>query len=356
MNKLGLIIILSITLNGICAEIDSFTTREEVMELDDATDVINNYFNQKISQAVELANSEIEEDKEDLEGRSDFCNPENLYEALEKKIFQTTIGLKGYSLDTKLRNLLYPYTVETPLEYSMYRNVNFFQGMSLNLKGLSSVVNIGGMVIGLDKLGHFFAEGKSYFEIAYLDSDEFYNESTPEFGSAVNWGIDKESGKFGLITTGVYSHADLVANFNGMRFWNDVLKTGRDPLKSSFSNFFAEPYIGCEKHIIDTILFTGKQFFGREIEKFSDLKFVYKWKVNKKFDIRDYIDTAWDEGVNCNLYRDEDYFSNIRYSIKEILGIERDCSLAKDKCLKLKGKYGKYSKSLLNCGIHNVAE
>ncbi|MBL1278781.1 MAG: hypothetical protein COA33_000790 [Fluviicola sp.] len=66
--------------------------------------------------------------------------------------------------------------------------------------------------VGTDKLGHFFAQGFEYFEIAREKGVE----------AALMYGIRTELGKFGLRTTGVFSYADLEANEDGLKFYQDL--------------------------------------------------------------------------------------------------------------------------------------
>jgi hypothetical protein len=96
-----------------------------------------------------------------------------------------------------------------------------------------------------DKIGHFFAEGWTCFERT--------REEDESLEHAMDWGSRQEAGKFGYSTTGVYSFADLVADFNGWRFWTEVLRTQDDPLKGVIANLFGRPYVACELQVLDSI-------------------------------------------------------------------------------------------------------
>ncbi|MFC6672641.1 hypothetical protein [Marinobacterium aestuariivivens] len=64
--------------------------------------------------------------------------------------------------------------------------------------------------MGLDKLGHFFAQGWQYFELTALGGGTLEQ--------ALALGREQEQGRYGYLTTGIFSYADLAANFNGWRF------------------------------------------------------------------------------------------------------------------------------------------
>lgn len=78
---------------------------------------------------------------------------------------------------------------------------------------LNPSLKINGILIGSDKIGHFFQQGHEYYQIAYKNNQG--SQKAKEYGQST------EEGGFGLFTTGVYSNADLVANSSGMNFWQD---------------------------------------------------------------------------------------------------------------------------------------
>lgn len=199
--------------NAHSAELDSVTPRG--IELEDGINEINIIISKRFQEGVKRANSKQLNDIEGTESH-EFCDEEILYDSIRSAIFQTglsgTGSLKGYALDKQLRVLLEKFSYALPLELSIMRDWNYLDGLSLKLKGLTSIIQVNGHLIGLDKLGHFFAEGWKYFELTQYDDQSIVD--------ALEWGKQQETGKFGYTTTGIFSFADLVANFNGWRFWN----------------------------------------------------------------------------------------------------------------------------------------
>jgi hypothetical protein len=311
------------------AEIDSVTTRN--VKLGDSRVAINKIFNQRIKEGIDRANQKRIEfhvvgDLE-LKQEGEYCDEDDLYRELRKAIFESdlvTWGVKGYNLDKQLRSLLAMKSYSLSLNDSIYRDINYIEGISLNLKELSDVVNIDGNLIGVDKIGHFFAEGWHYFEMTEFEGKTVYD--------ALGWGKDKESGLFGYSTTGIFSFADLVANYNGMRFWNKVLLKQDDPLKGMIARLFERPYVTCDVQIIASI-------------KAGEI--VKAWEYNKPFDIADYVDGSWDEGNNCNSYADPIIEDKVTKRIRNV-DPTFACPYREAACSGARAKYGKFSRYLLH--------
>ena len=305
------------------AEIDSITPCSR--ELPDAADTLNGIINARLQSGIEAANAR--QDEFTFFSERTVCDEEILYTELRKAIFQSfsaSLGLKGYSLDKQLRELLGSQGCSLPLKDSIYRDITFFEGISLNLKELSDVIMVRGHLVGLDKIGHFFAEGWEYFEHTRADG------ATVE--DAMAWGTGLEKGSFGYLTTGIYSYADLVANFNGFRFWNGLRKRQRDPLKGVVADFFTSVQVTCSLDLIDSL---------------KKRKIVRKWVLNRPFDIADYIDGSWNEANNCNSYRDPDIAEKVAVRIAEVRpGFQ--CPAEGRACIQAEKKYGSYAQGLLH--------
>ena len=336
--KYTLFVIICVLAYQVCyaAEIDSVTPRK--LRLDNSIDTINEIINQRIEEGIREANARLDyieeiDDIEDIEEDA-FCDEEALYTELRKAIFQSftaSWGLKGYDLDEQLRGLLAGKSYSLLLNDSIYRDIDYIEGFSLNLKELSDVVNINGHLIGLDKIGHFFAEGWQYFDLTN------YDEKTID--EAIEWGRQKEAGMYGYTTTGIYSYADLVANLNGWRFWNKVLLKQDDPLKGIIANFFNRPYVTCDIQIIDSI---------------RNRRIIRAWEYNTRFDLSDYIDGAWDEGNNCSSYADPIIEEKVTSRINKV-DPDFSCPHNVGHCEDAQKYYGYYAKYVLHpyCLIAN---
>ena len=305
------------------AEVDSVTPRR--VHLEDSLQVINAIFNQRMMEGITKANDR----RGNIEALTakEFCDEDILYAEMRKAIFLSFTafwGLKGYSLDKQLRELLADRSYSLSLNDSIYRDINYIEGFSLNISELSDVVRVSGHLVGLDKLGHFFAQGWQYFELT--------QEEGGNIEQALQWGKEQEDGKYGYTTTGIFSFADLVANFNGLRFWNRVLGKNDDPLLGFVANLLDSPYVTCNIQVVASL---------------KHMKIVKAWEYNKKFDLSVYIDGVWDEGNNCNSYADPVIEEKVSLRTVEV-DSQFKCPFIPQICLEAREKYGKYAKQILH--------
>ena len=79
---------------------------------------------------------------------------------------------------------------------------------------LASVIRVRGVYVGVDKVGHFVSQGLEYLS-ASLEGGR---------SAALRLGHSQEIGQMGAISGGVYSFADLAANYAGMTYFETVRK------------------------------------------------------------------------------------------------------------------------------------
>ncbi|WP_200251362.1 hypothetical protein [Thiococcus pfennigii] len=305
------------------AEIDSVTTQG--IALDDSLGVINAIFSERLREGVAQANAR-QRDFANMDADA-FCDPDRLYAELKRAIFDSFLprwGLRGYDLDHQMREALAERSYSLALEDSIYRDIDYLEGFSLRLKELSDVVDIDGHLVGLDKIGHFFAEGWTYFDRTRDEGESL--------AQAMQWGSRQEAGKLGYATTGIYSFADLTANFNGWRFWNAILQTEEDPLRGPTPGLLRGPYVQCEFQFFDSLRY-GKR--------------IWAWRVRKSFDLADYVDGAWDERNNCNSYADPTIEAKVVARTQEVAPGFR-CPRQPAECQRARERYGRFAKLLLH--------
>ena len=197
------------------------------------------------------------------------CDVNRLYDSVASYLARPIIG----QVETFAEQSPYVARQRILLTESVYRTFTWPQSPSLVLsERVAAVIRIDDDFVGSDKFGHFFSEGHSYFEES--------QHLTLPLNSALLFGEWTESVYFGAETTGVYSFADLVANFHGLRFWNAILAAHPDPLTRSV----VEPYVRCDDN---------------------------RWVIVRNFDWRDYIDTAWNESINCSLFRTPELLAKV---------------------------------------------
>lgn len=94
--------------------------------------------------------------------------------------------------------------------------------------GVGATIRLAGSLVGTDKLGHFFSQGLKYYGSHLIGWDERHVYGRGRFN---------ERWLFGQLTTSVYSNADLVANYEGYRFYRSLYESGIVPGKGPIVEF-----------------------------------------------------------------------------------------------------------------------
>lgn len=294
------------------AEADNFTAYQ--LDLLDQTEALNLLVNNKLEEAVERAN------------QAKGCNEGALHENLRMDFHN---HIKGQMIkDILSGDELSAYVL--PLKSSVYKKWSILDGFLLGRKGaaksplaLSPLLKVNDQVIGVDKLEHMFGNGFNYYTRYY---DKGMNIT-----KVLKKGVVSEKTYLGgnILATGVFTYADLSANFNGMRFWNHLTLKYDDILGKEYN---AGPYVRCENN---------------------------KWAVATPIDMRSYIDVTMDESINCSKMATKRGARKLKAAIKELQlnGIET----CLDSMTQLEAMVPKYSnkniyKYILNFdGIEDVS-
>ncbi len=281
------------------AEVDSFSGRHA---LRDAAPMLDQVVNVWLEEAV------IDANRKPLlptlgTAQADTCDRLRLIDAVKSRFAGYLIGqLESFANESTAID-----TIRVDFKDSIYRDFDFTESPAVTLTGrLAVLLRVGDTYIGSDKLGHFFTEGYSYYDL-YLRSGE---------DAAIDYGRLSEISFYGLLTTGIFSWADLTANLNGMRFWNALLALRPDPLTRQTP----EPIMACVQG---------------------------KWKRQKDFHWKDYVDPAWDEAVNCVAFRDRSLLDKATALIRVRSG-GRGCPLQQADAAALQRKYGRLLRYIYN--------
>ena len=124
------------------------------------------------------------------------------------------------------------------------------------LFGTGNTIRVNEQLIGSDKIGHFISQGRKFYK-RYLvfGSEEMAAERSAYTERAI----------FGQLTNGIYSNADLVANYEGHRFFRSLFEDDITPGKPSILRW---------------------ENGG--------------WIVQREFDWADHVNEYWDEALNVN--------------------------------------------------------
>lgn len=107
--------------------------------------------------------------------------------------------------------------------HSIYRNRPF----PVNVLGVARTLNINGIFIGTDKLGHFSIVGKTYYKnfLKAIEAGATYIEAE---NYAVLKGIKQEINLLGYAIGGTFSYGDMEANYQGLQFARNMCE-GENP-------------------------------------------------------------------------------------------------------------------------------
>lgn len=101
--------------------------------------------------------------------------------------------------------------------HSVFRGAPIWASRVGFVFGVGATIRVGDTLLGTDKLGHFISQGLKYFK-----------------SHLAGWSEERVAGRgrfnerwlFGQATTSVFSNADLVANWEGYRFYRSLFEDG----------------------------------------------------------------------------------------------------------------------------------
>lgn len=216
----------------------------------------------------------------------------------------------------------------TKVPDSIYRDFKGFKAPSLKIVSIfhdtmGAMLKMDGLVIGSDKFSHFFNRGMKYYKMYTGKSKETkkMRDQQRRREYMLEQGHESEVSIWGSKSTGVASYGDLAANFQGMRFWNDMFGTTLDPVTG---NKVETPYLSCNRGI---------------------------WTLQKEVDIRKYLNTAWDEGFNCSKFRTKTMANDVKKNVSSLKPQDNKnihCPINLAQLQTTKEIYGDFYKSVVN--------
>jgi hypothetical protein len=140
-----------------------------------------------------------------------------LFQALGK-------GLPESSVERWLRSGDFPgkpMRYKLPIWDSIFKGV--FSPLPFSFIHLAPTINLFGVLAGNDKVGHLLQHGHEYYLLKL--NDELAEKSTEQIREdVVSIGVRQERGAYGTGLDGVFSNADLAANYAGMKFYESLTR------------------------------------------------------------------------------------------------------------------------------------
>jgi len=221
------------------------------VELDDSTEAINAFLNSEMDVFLAKANASPRR----------YRTAERVALGYYKHLFNNMLYTRtkkwlreSDEIDRFPDNSI---TMNEYQEMSVYRNRTFPFFLRLG-----RTIRVGDVYFGIDKFGHLFGFGRRYFR-NYLRLVKAGHSSEDAMERTVLWGITQEQGFVGLLIDGIFSYADLEANFQGFLLLRD-LSQGENPLLINDSE---------------------------------------GWRLRQPIDLREYVTPDFDESFNTNSYR-----------------------------------------------------
>jgi len=161
--------------------------------------------------------------------------------------------LERYAMDSSEIDRL-----DTPAHDSIYSGHPIWATRVAALFGVGATLKINNTLVGTDKFGHFLSQGRKFYRRMVRMEDE---------SQAAEQSAYTERALFGQMTTGSYSNADLVANYEGYLFYRSLFEDNIIEGKSAILTWEND-----------------------------------HWKMQRPFDWADHVNDYWDEALNINHY------------------------------------------------------
>ena len=214
---LGLFLSLGVFSSLIAAETDQYYARNAVIR--DSSDELNGYFHRRMELALNKINQSPREEncrEAALEVLTQVLGEFNLVEYAKDKTFSK---VSKFTQEDPSIDRFPPDTFDQKIyrKGSIYKNRPF----PTNVVGIAQTINVDGIYMGTDKIGHFSIVGKAYYSnfLAALKKGVSVERATV---IAIEKGFKQEIAILGYTIGGTLSYADLEANYQGLMFGRNM--------------------------------------------------------------------------------------------------------------------------------------
>ena len=227
-------ILLCLTLLISPSAIFAFETDQFNLPVEPLADIgaeVHEYVEKNVEAAIEKINAEIKTRQICLENRqtkncgSAAKNRQRLNylrsdEALAREVFRR-LGA-GFPPFTASGSWMEAHRFKSePARYKTNLKQSIYRTFLSNYLTISETVNLYGEQFGTDKIAHIFQQGYTYLRIY----ERALKSGLPKEAAtkrANDWGRKSERTFYGNLVSGVYSNADLAANFAGLKFYQNL--------------------------------------------------------------------------------------------------------------------------------------
>ena len=278
----SLFISMLVTTTSFALETDQFISGN--IELRDASLVMNQYFIDKMDQALVWANSK------------DANNVSCQEVALKTMSLATGTFTLSAASDFASRTPLIERYPEDSVTERGHINQSFYEHawLPLQVVDLARTISINNIHVGTDKFGHFSHMGLRYYK-HYLKLKNKGVSEEEAIKQAITSGFGSEYGILGYGIDGVLSYGDLEANYQGFIFSLDMCR-GKNPyLIKKENNWIANP-----NH-----LFTAVDYFTPKMDESYNLSF---WRMPLYKRVKEKLQSEY-----CEMQKDPAFLARMNY-------------------------------------------
>lgn len=234
MNKFLHLFLLFVLLASSPSAVFAFETDQFNLPPEPLADIgaeVYEYVRENVETAMTKINAEISQRRKCLEnGKLNDCDSpqENRQRlaylqspaAIERAVYQK-LGA-GFPPFTTSGSWMDSHRFQAqPARYKTTRKASIYATAPINYLTISPTVNLYGAQFGTDKIAHIFQQGYTYLRMYQrAKAQGLSNEAAAK--RACDWGRMSERTFYGNLVSGVYSNADLAANFAGLKFYQNL--------------------------------------------------------------------------------------------------------------------------------------
>jgi hypothetical protein len=257
LKRYSLALIAGLALNAQGLETDQYMCWGKTLR--DASQPINLYLNTTIYKGLEVVNSQS------INQRATY-SCEDVHEIIVKTFNAGIIkGIGTSEIETLIAKGKIPVETWPPSGQSRREMINasiYAKSLLFKMKIFGVSINVNNIYFGTDKLDHIISTGYAYYR-KYTKRKRKGHSHEAALKHAMNVGIRQEKTYYGKMVSGVFSYADLEANYQGLRMHQRFCQ-GHKPYLAQY----------------------GKHF----------------WRLAHPVDLHDYITPYFDESWNNNAY------------------------------------------------------
>ncbi len=210
-------------------ETDQFNLPET--PLGDIGAEVHEYVRGNVEQALTKLNGEIAERQKCLENKA-AKNCESEAENQARLKYLRSDKAVARAVFNKLGSGIVPFTTSgswmeshkfssQPARYKTNFKESIYATFPTNYFSLSETVNLYGNSFGTDKIAHIYQQGYTYLRIYERALAKGLSKEAAT-KKACDWGRRSERTFYGNLVSGVYSNADLAANYAGLKFYQNL--------------------------------------------------------------------------------------------------------------------------------------